>query len=110
MPVTLQPVAVCPECQGTGREFSLKHHGFARCGLCEERGWVPIDACKGCGRPAAQYWPEDQEPILKYCGRKECLAVLVVKHRVGESVGTYHPQCELLPAGDEDDEIAATYM
>lgn len=74
------PVAGCPMCQGTGQEYNTIHHMLLRCTLCEGRGWVPVMACRGCGKPAYKWWPRFQVPIIQYCGLETCFSVLIKLH------------------------------
>lgn len=70
----------CPMCQGTGRDLDIKSGRMAKCELCQGKGWVPTEACKGCGKPAYKFWPPRQMPIIRYCGLEECLKHLVNIH------------------------------
>lgn len=78
--VEIKPITVCPMCRGTGQDYSIKHSKLMPCTLCEGRSWVPLESCKGCGRPAYKWWPKIQSPILRYCGLEACLANLVKLH------------------------------
>lgn len=45
---------------------------------------MPLDKCVGCGRPAFEFWPPNQMPIIRFCGTKECLGHLVeIWHKIG---------------------------
>lgn len=62
----LAPIRYCPECRG------IKTDGHLKCRTCEGRGWVPLDICLACGRPAFE-----QGGVVPYCGREECFKRLV---------------------------------
>ena len=76
----IMPIVLCPQCKGTRRDFNLKHHVNLKCDFCLGRGWVNSDPCKGCGRPSLIWWPQDQVPLLRYCGDKKCLDQLIKIH------------------------------
>lgn len=81
MLTTIGAISICPACKGTGQDYSVKHHRLVMCDLCEGRRWVPLESCRGCGRPAFRFWPPRQQPILRYCGREDCFNKLVVVHK-----------------------------
>ena len=85
----IRPIVTCPMCQGTGRDYSINHHTFVWCDLCERRGWVPLESCMGCGKPAFRFWPRNQQPIVAYCDKEECLTHLVALHKPAAYGGTY---------------------
>lgn len=68
----------CPRCEGRGY---IVHGRYTRqdpaCDVCSGRGWVTLDVCEGCGRPA---WCSG-ENCLPWCGRSECLAKMLPKPR-----------------------------
>lgn len=78
--IEIQPVALCPMCQGTGRDYSPVHHTLVTCSICNGAGFMSSLSCKGCGRPALRTWPPRQSPLVHYCGREECLKVMVRMH------------------------------
>jgi hypothetical protein len=78
--VEIKPITGCPMCRGTRQDYSIKHHKLMVCTLCNGRGWVPIESCRGCGRPAFQWWPKAQSPIIRYCGFETCLSALIKIH------------------------------
>src|SRR5271154_515697 len=84
--IEIQPNSVCPACWGTGRDFSLRHHTQLVCDFCDGRGWVPLATCKSCGRPAWKFWPANQKPIVRFCGKEECFTNLVRIHKSSKPV------------------------
>ena len=92
----IKPITICPQCRGTKKDFNNRHRRLMKCELCEGRGWVPMQSCKGCGRPAFVWWPNARQlPFIRYCGRVECLDVLVKIHNKPVSAGKASWQREL---------------
>lgn len=87
----IEPIASCPQCRGTGVDYSIIHHALVGCALCWGRGYVPSVRCKSCGRPATKFWPPKQRPIIRYCGLESCLNNLVKLHKQPPTVGGYRP-------------------
>ena len=81
MIVELPHIAECPNCGGTGQEYSLQQATLIKCVVCNGKRYMPGVSCKGCGRPAIKFWPPHQRPIVLYCGLESCLAMLVVIHK-----------------------------
>ena len=70
-PSHISPLVPCPECEGTGWDVDARANFV--CDVCEGRGYVVMDVCRGCGRPAFE-----QGGYVKYCGREECWKTLTL--------------------------------
>ena len=63
----------CPRCEGLGSTVDPRYRRQdPKCGLCEGRGYVTDQVCRGCGRPAYL----DASTGLVFCGRKSCIPAL----------------------------------
>lgn len=83
----LSPVEICPECFGGKVTYSQIHKRLVTCETCAGRGWAPTVVCRGCGRPAFEFWPKyKQLPLIQYCGKEVCLMKLVEFHAPNQVV------------------------
>jgi hypothetical protein len=113
----VQTIVQCPQCRGTRRDYSPKHHQQVYCDLCQGNGWIPLATCQSCGRPGFKLWPPNQKPIVSYCGLELCLTALVTIHKssgqttkVSGPAGRYVPMCELLPVDEDDIERTIAFL
>jgi hypothetical protein len=61
----------CSQCHGLKREYNISTGQVERCGLCFGLGYVSMNICRGCGRPAFK-----TISLGTYCGRDECFKLL----------------------------------
>ena len=61
----------CPDCKGEVVQINPTNGALVEgCDVCEGHGFVPLEVCKGCGRPAWLDYP------VMHCGRDECFKQL----------------------------------